>query len=95
MLLWSAASSKDAALRQKHCLSLVKHLLSPHCVYVSLHFHELKGANSYHQEGIWGSRQPKQSFTCCYSQWSSVAQTEEATKSLHGAPEREQPTVLG
>lgn len=74
MLLRSAASSKDAALRQERCsilvLSLVlslehlfKYLLSPHYVCVSLHLHELKGANSFHQEGIWGSRQSEQSFT--------------------------------
>lgn len=48
MLLWSAASSKDAALGQEHCSILIlsqvlslehlfKHLLSPHHVYVSLH----------------------------------------------------------
>lgn len=58
-LLWSAASSKEAALRQEPCsiltLSLLlslehllKHLLSPHYVSVSLHFRGLKGANSSH-----------------------------------------------
>lgn len=48
MLLWLAASSKDAALGQEHCSILIlsqvlslehlfKHLLPPHHVYVSLH----------------------------------------------------------
>lgn len=96
---------KDAALRQEHCsilkLSLLlslehlfKYLLSPHYVYVSLHLHELKGANSYHQEGIWGSRQSEQSFTKLLP-LVVISSSEEGTKSLHVAPEREQPMVLG
>lgn len=73
-LLWSAASSKDSVLRQELCSILMlsillslehlfKHSLSPRYVYVSLHLHKLKGADSYHQEGLWDSRQSEPSFT--------------------------------
>lgn len=45
---------------------LVKHLLSPHHGYVSLHLHELKGANSYHQKGSGAQGSQSNPLQSCY-----------------------------